>query len=79
MQVHAYGTFLAVSYTHLDVYKRQILCFKEFQLCLELVIFYLLQLQALSFVLLLYHLITQEYIEEAAKHHTDYGGNRHTV
>lgn len=56
-----------------------ILRFKEFQLCLELVIFYLLQLQALSFVFLLYHLITQEYIEEAAKQHTDYGGNRHIV
>ena len=56
-----------------------ILCFKEFQLCLELVIFYLLQLQALSFIFLLYHLITQEYIKEAAKQHTDYGRNRHIV
>ena len=56
-----------------------ILCFTEFQLCLELVIFYLLHLQALSLVFLLYHLITQEYIEEAAKQHTDYGGNRHIL
>ena len=53
--------------------------FKEFQFCLELVIFYLLQLQALSFIFLLYHLITQEYIKEAAKQHTDYGRNRHIV
>lgn len=51
-----------------------ILRFKEFQFCLELVIFYLLQLQALSFIFLLYHLITQEYIKEAAKQHTDYTG-----
>ena len=56
-----------------------ILRFKEFQFCLELVIFYLLQLQALSFIFLLYHLITQEYIKEAAKQHTDYGRNRHIV
>ncbi len=41
-----------------------ILRFKEFQFCLELVIFYLLQLQALSLIFLLYHLITQEYVKK---------------